>query len=163
MLSSDAAVINITDEPLKQTKRERSKEPQALANEAASLKYRAELQKDITTRMEEQFSIPKVVDERRSGFSAFFSKINGRMPFHVAISFRLRGRSENHRPALVIGRWRRIVCLEVTGERRRIPVPKDVLWVLRASRCVFGIPDVFKNRFWKIDSASDLGFVSDVF
>nr|CAD1827403.1 unnamed protein product [Ananas comosus var. bracteatus] len=57
MSSSDAAVIDVIAGPLNQTKRKRSKEPQALRKEVASLKYRARLQEDVTTRMEEQFSV----------------------------------------------------------------------------------------------------------
>nr|CAD1833462.1 unnamed protein product [Ananas comosus var. bracteatus] len=53
----DTAVVDVTVEPLKQTKWEKSKEPQALAKEVASLKYRARLQEDVTTRMEEQSSV----------------------------------------------------------------------------------------------------------
>nr|CAD1831842.1 unnamed protein product [Ananas comosus var. bracteatus] len=56
MSSSDATVVDVTAEPLKQIKREKSKEPQALAKESISLKCHVGLQEDVVTRIEEQSS-----------------------------------------------------------------------------------------------------------
>nr|CAD1844054.1 unnamed protein product [Ananas comosus var. bracteatus] len=60
MSSLDAAVVDVIPEP-KQTKRERSKEPQALTKQAISLEYRAELQKDVTTRVEWSSALTQTV------------------------------------------------------------------------------------------------------
>lgn len=70
---------------------------------------------------------PNVVDERWKDFGKFFGEIAGRSHFCVTMSFRLRGHVKNHHLALLAGRQGHLVCLKVTGERRRLRAKVDTL------------------------------------